>query len=241
MSCADRRNSASRRNFGQPRDSFALSASPYAATCASNAPPLQANVRIWNAMSAARWQTISSIRSGARRWSTITKPPSSTRYALAYRPAEPTRPVVSGPPPVAPGSPPAASRAAFSAGEPIPTPTASTTAAAVPRCTAPAIPATCTTAVTVWRLKTRKKARRSTESASRSPLSGGSASVFDDAVGPVSIEALAPLEELELDQEGEPDHVGLELADEVDRSEDRAPGGEQVVDDEHSLPGKDGV
>src|SRR3954454_20784768 len=120
-------------------------------------------------------------------------------------------------------------------------PTASTTAAAVPRWTAPAIPATCTTAVTVWRLKTRKKARRSTESASRSPRSGGSASVFDDAVGPVSIEALTPLEELELDQEREPNHLCLELAHQVDRSEHRAAGGEQVVHDEDSLPRKDRV
>ena len=51
----------------------------------------------------------------------------------------------------------------------------------------------------------------------------------------VVAEALAALQEEQLDQEREADDLCLERLDQLDRAQDRAAGGEQVVDDEHLL------
>ena len=54
-------------------------------------------------------------------------------------------------------------------------------------------------------------------------------------------EAVAALEEVELDEEAQPDDLALEPLDELDRALDRAAGGQQVVDDQDALAGGDGV
>ena len=62
-------------------------------------------------------------------------------------------------------------------------------------------------------------------------------SVLDDAGDPTSLEPVAALEELELDEEREADDLALEPLDQLDRALDRAAGREQVVDDQDLLPG----
>ena len=45
----------------------------------------------------------------------------------------------------------------------------------------------------------------------------------------------------EIDDEGGADHLGLELAQQLDRSLGRAAGGDQIVDQQHRLAGRDGI
>ena len=66
-------------------------------------------------------------------------------------------------------------------------------------------------------------------------------SVLDDAGHSPALEPVAALEELELDQEREADHLALEPLDQFDRAVDRAAGREQVVDDQDLLTRRDRV
>src|SRR4029453_18743348 len=100
------------------------------------------------------------------------------------------------------------------------------------------MPATWPTVTIAWREKLRKNARRPTSWSGAGELSP-SGSVLDDAVDRVSIEAFATLEEQQPHQERETDDLGLELLDQVDRSEHGAAGREQIVHDQHALPGQD--
>src|SRR5262245_50715285 len=75
---------------------------------------------------------------------------------------------------------------------------------------------------------------------SRAGASGG-ASVLDDAGDAATFEAVAPLEEVELDEERQADDLALQPLDELDRALDGAARREEVVDDEDLLPGRDGV
>src|SRR5581483_3184985 len=57
----------------------------------------------------------------------------------------------------------------------------------------------------------------------------------------VALELVAPVQELELDDERQPDHLAAELLDEVDRRLRGAAGREHVVVDQHPLAGDDRV
>src|SRR3954467_12628196 len=60
-------------------------------------------------------------------------------------------------------------------------------------------------------------------------------SVLNDGRDAAAIEPVAPLEEVELDEKGEPDDVALEPLDQLDRALDGAAGREEVVDDQDLL------
>src|SRR5919198_4828405 len=78
--------------------------------------------------------------------------------------------------------------------------------------------------------------------AKRDPSAGPtSAFVLDQRENVVALEAVAAVQELKLDHEGEPDDLPAELLDEVDLRLRRPPCREQIVVDEHALPGRDCV
>src|SRR6185369_9914816 len=66
-------------------------------------------------------------------------------------------------------------------------------------------------------------------------------SVLDDARHPTSLEPVAALEELELNEEREADHLALEPFDQLDRPVHGTACGEQVVDDQHLLTRRDRI
>jgi hypothetical protein len=66
-------------------------------------------------------------------------------------------------------------------------------------------------------------------------------SVLDDARDAATLEAIPALEELELDEERESDHLALQALDELDRPADRAAGREQIVNDQDLLAWPDRI
>src|SRR5215204_3886086 len=82
--------------------------------------------------------------------------------------------------------------------------------------------------------------RASFGSVNRVQASSGS-SVLDDAGDAASFQAVATLEEAELDQEAQADDLALETLDELDRALDRAARREQVVHDQDLLARLDRV
>src|SRR3954447_2208923 len=64
---------------------------------------------------------------------------------------------------------------------------------------------------------------------------GDGASVLDDAVREVIAQPLSTLEEEQLDEEGKANDFCLERLDQLDRPQNGAASGEQVVHDEHAL------
>src|SRR5438034_6162783 len=76
------------------------------------------------------------------------------------------------------------------------------------------------------------------------PISGSvqlGRSVLDDARDAPAVQAVASLEEVELDEEAETDDLALQSLDQLDRALDGPARGQQVIDDEHPLPGADRV
>src|SRR5262249_27011239 len=86
-----------------------------------------------------------------------------------------------------------------------------------------------------------ESAGRSGDGSANGPSLAMPASVLDDGRDSAPGQPVATLEEVELDREGQTQHGALQPLDQLDRAFDRAAGCEEVVHDQHLLPGGDRV